>query len=350
MNLVVLTKQFGNYTGATISTIQLLKRINSTFDNVTVITLRKDKTEIKNVNVIVVKNYIALVKTLRRYKNVIGYSDDHLGFLFNLAGIKYIHTYHGNWPDARKLNLEMFIKSFYFMPLYSLTIKKAYKVISVSKYMQERFVSSLNPSGKIIYNGVKQKTQLIDTSLKSVKNSRPNFLMVGNIDARKYGKSIKIFNELKEKLFDGTIDIYGALLDKTLVSKLNTFDFINIKGVKDEINYNEYDGLICTSASENLPVSIIESLISKVPVISSNVGGIPEIVINNKTGYLIDVNNFKKFAEVILNYHKLNINDKYVNKIKQDFDWDTSSQLYKNIFENLGRKQNESNYSRPNAR
>lgn len=350
MNLVVLTKQFGNYTGATISTIQLLKRINSTFDNVTVITLRKDKTEIKNVNVIVVKDYITLVKTLKRHRTAIGYSDDHLGFLFNLVGIKYIHTYHGNWPDARKLNLEMFIKSFYFMPLYRLTIKNAYKVISVSKYMQKKFVSPLNPKGEIIFNGVKQKIQLIDASQKSVQNSKPRFLMVGNIDARKYGKSIKIFNELKEKLFNGTIDIYGALLDKTLISKLNNFDFINIKGVKDKINYNEYDGLICTSASENLPVSIIESLISKVPVISSNVGGIPEIVINNKTGYLIDVNNFRKFAEVILNYHKLIIDDKYVNKIKLDFNWDTSSELYKNIFEKLGRKQNESNYSGTNAR
>lgn len=140
MDLVVLTKQFGNYTGATISTIELLKRINSNFENITVLTLKSDGTVIRNVNVIVLSGYLNLINTLKKQRNVIGYSDDHLGFLFSFANIQYVHTYHGNWPDARKLNFNMFLKSFYFIPLYKLTVKKASFVVSASKYMQKKFV------------------------------------------------------------------------------------------------------------------------------------------------------------------------------------------------------------------
>ena len=35
----------------------------------------------------------------------------------------------------------------------------------------------------------------------------------------------------------------------------------------------------------------IEAMAQKKPVIASRIGGIPEIIINNKTGYLIEPNN-----------------------------------------------------------
>ena len=63
MKLVVLTKQFGNYTGATISTIELLKRISSNFDSVLVLTLKTDGTIIDNVNVTVLNGYLKLIKS-----------------------------------------------------------------------------------------------------------------------------------------------------------------------------------------------------------------------------------------------------------------------------------------------
>lgn len=343
MDLVVLTKQFGNYTGATISTIELLKRINSNFENITVLTLKSDGTVIRNVNVIVLSGYLNLINTLKKQRNVIGYSDDHLGFLFSFANIQYVHTYHGNWPDARKLNFNMFLKSFYFIPLYKLTVKKASFVVSASKYMQKKFVDPINSNNKVIYNGIKQETDL-KRKVKN-QNNRNKFLMVGNIDKRKYGKSLNVFDELERMSFVGTIDIYGALYDKSLVSSLNKYNFVNIKGVSNEIKYGDYTALICTSASENLPVSIVEAIINSVPVISSDVGGIPEVVINNETGYLLNVNHAQDFAKVIFDFQNLTLNTKYVDKITSTFNWNNASKLYKKVFERLGENINEDNYS-----
>lgn len=169
--------------------------------------------------------------------------------------------------------------------------------------------------------------------------------MVGNIDKRKYGKSLNVFDELERMSFVGTIDIYGALYDKSLVSSLNKYNFVNIKGVSNEIKYGDYTALICTSASENLPVSIVEAIINSVPVISSDVGGIPEVVINNETGYLLNVNHAQDFAKVIFDFQNLTLNTKYVDKITSTFNWNNASKLYKKVFERLGENINEDNYS-----
>lgn len=352
MNLVVLTKQFGNFTGATISTIELLKRVASNFDEVTVLTLKSDGTRIDGVQVQVVDGYVDLIKRLRTQKNAIGYSDDHLGFLFSFCNIKYVHTYHGNWPDARNLNLEMFIKSFYFIPLYKYTIRKANIVVNVSQYMKEKFVDSLNHSNKTIYNGVKKNggKSPKDDLINEFNNAKRRYLMVGNIDKRKYEKTIKIFDELENNAFQGEIDIYGGLLNKSLVKKIKKYKFVSIEGMVDKVDYAKYDALICTSASENLPVSIVESIINGVPVITSNVGGISEVVINNENGYLIDVNDYRTFADMLLHYKKIVINPKTIRQIKSIFSWDTSAELYMNIFKKIEVSIDENNYSRSNTR
>lgn len=334
MNLVVVTKQFGNYTGATVSTIQLLKKIAKNFVNVTVLTLRSDGTTIENVDVVIVNGYLKLIKQLKKTaeeQKPLGYSDDHLGFIFAFFGIKYIHTYHGNWPDARYLNASMYLKSYYFIPLYKLTIKHASLVVNVSYYMKNKFVDKLNSNNVVIYNGVKQSQGKKSSSCK--ENNK--FLMVGNVDKRKYGNALKVFDILQTLSFHGTIDIYGNLVDKEIVSRLNTYSFVKLYGSVDNINYSEYSALICTSASENLPVSIVESLINNIPVIAFNVGGIPEVVKDKENGYIFKKNNFKDFAYKIVKFKYPSDTNKSAEKILKRFSWDHASQKYLSFFEQL---------------
>ena len=61
-----------------------------------------------------------------------------------------------------------------------------------------------------------------------------------------------------------------------------------------------FDLFINVSDSEGIPVSIMESLSSGIPVIARNVGGISEIV-NNNNGWLLDANiSPEKLAETLL--------------------------------------------------
>ena len=162
--------------------------------------------------------------------------------------------------------------------------------------------------------------------------------MVGNIDKRKYSKALRIFDELEKQGYKGTIDIYGAELDQLLVKKLDEYKFVNVKGIENSINYGKYNGLICTSASENLPVSIIEAIINRIPVISSNVGGIPEVV-NHESGILLDVNDVNSFATTIINYEEKKISRQFADKVKATFNWDRSSDLYMQVFKKIGKNK-----------
>jgi glycosyltransferase involved in cell wall biosynthesis len=50
------------------------------------------------------------------------------------------------------------------------------------------------------------------------------------------------------------------------------------------------------SGSESFGLAALEAMACQVPVISSNTGGIPEINIDGKTGFLSDVGDYKKMA------------------------------------------------------
>lgn len=338
MNLIVLTKQFGNYTGATVSTIEILKRISKRFDTVEVITMKAQNINISNVKVIIVDNYFELIKILKTkkcMKKVCGYSDDHLGFLFSLVGINYVHTYHGNWPDAKYLNVNMFLKSFVFIPLYALTIRNAKKVVSVSKYMDRNFVKKHSSNSVVIYNGIKKSNFGLINSTKNRENSHSRFIMVGNIDFRKYKEALPIFRILKEKKFKGYIDIYGDLIDTGIVSKIKQYDFVNIMGQVERIDYSKYEALLCTSISENLPVSIVEAILNGVFVFSFNIGGIDEVVNKEDSGLLFKTDDYRKFAHTIMNFKYKRIPNFEVNRIKNKFNWDNSVISYIKLFNQI---------------
>ena len=58
------------------------------------------------------------------------------------------------------------------------------------------------------------------------------------------------------------------------------------------MNYYKNESInlfVNTSSSEGLPVSIMEACSFGIPIIATDVGGTSEIVIENKTGMLLDV-------------------------------------------------------------
>lgn len=79
-------------------------------------------------------------------------------------------------------------------------------------------------------------------------------------------------------------------------------DNIYFLGTRNDVPelYADIDLVVHPSYSENLG-GAAESLLLEVPTITSNVGGFPDIVINNKTGYLINSGAPNQIAEAINN-------------------------------------------------
>ncbi len=74
-----------------------------------------------------------------------------------------------------------------------------------------------------------------------------------------------------------------------------------IDEVRSFLEQHQADFLISTSESEGIPVSMMEALASGTPVISTAVGGVPEIVLNQETGFLLPANPSEVEIAVALN-------------------------------------------------
>ena len=68
--------------------------------------------------------------------------------------------------------------------------------------------------------------------------------------------------------------------------------------IKDIASFNAGMDVIClTSDNEGTPVSLIEAQASNVPVISTNVGGVKDIVLEGKTGYIVEKGDLNDYVE-----------------------------------------------------
>ena len=95
-----------------------------------------------------------------------------------------------------------------------------------------------------------------------------------------------------------------------------------------------------TSFNEGTPVSLIEAQAANTPIVSTNVGGIEDIVINGKTALLAENNNLEDFSEklfqLIENNHLRNeMSNMGWNFVKDKFHYKRLMKDMKELYENL---------------
>lgn len=106
---------------------------------------------------------------------------------------------------------------------------------------------------------------------------------------------VEVMKRLKLEQDDVSLNIYGS---GTLAGWLN--EIIETEGLSKYITYhgwadhgtkmkalNDADVFVLPSYSEGLPNSLLEAMSSQLACIATNVGGIPSVLENNKTGLMI---------------------------------------------------------------
>lgn len=146
-----------------------------------------------------------------------------------------------------------------------------------------------------------------------------NILFVGFfIESKGIKDLLTVAIDLKNRNVDFRLNIAGkGELSQHIVDKINSHnlgDFVNLVGWADTEKkyalYKQADVLFLPSYNEGMPMVILEALSFGLPIISTNIAGIPDTVLEGKNGFLLspgDIDGFvEKLGYLACNRNKLN--------------------------------------------
>ncbi len=168
-----------------------------------------------------------------------------------------------------------------------------------------------------IYNGV----DLDQFNYVEKENTKKRIGILGRLSPEKnHTLFLKVAKLIIKNDLDCTFIIAGDGPEKQnikdLIIKLQLENHVELLGNinNPEVFFHSIDVMVLTSTTEAFPMTILESFAAGVPVVSINVGGINEAIINNETGVLINSYNAKEFATKI---HNVLTNAEKAVKIKR---------------------------------
>jgi glycosyltransferase involved in cell wall biosynthesis len=186
--------------------------------------------------------------------------------------------------------------------IYRLINRQFLQIIAVSNHVGTKRSKDENISAdkiKIIHNGIdlKEFSKNKNKKLKKEFDIKDNETVVGNVANFNKIKGQEYLIKAIPKItsnFPDTKFLFigdGKLLkkNKELARKLNVNEKIIFTGYKRDVPeiIQTIDIFVLPSLTEGLSISILEAMASSKPVIATNVGGNPELVINKKTGILV---------------------------------------------------------------
>ena len=221
--------------------------------------------------------------------------------LMHIHGGKFVYFFNKSNNFIKKLIL--------------FVLKKTHKIIILNLKFKNFFKKlNLNKKTCIIPNSIELNK---GNNSKKYKDKK-NILFLGNLSKNKgildLFKAIQIIIRNKKNIkfiFCGPDkEKYFHKLSKKMKINQNVVFFDWVDGIKKEKLFLKAKIFLLPSYIENLPISILEAMKNSVPVISTNIGGVPSQVKHNYSGYLIKPGDVKNLVKYI---NRLNENSSLCN-------------------------------------
>ncbi|MBL7998621.1 MAG: N-acetyl-alpha-D-glucosaminyl L-malate synthase BshA [Candidatus Kapabacteria bacterium] len=231
------------------------------------------------------------------------------------GSIKLVTTLHGT--DITLVGLEP-----EFHPLVKFSLDQSDAVTAVSQYLLEKTKQNFTPR-----NDIRVISNFVDTSLyvrepercdslrrRVAKDGEKILMHISNFRAvKRVQDTIRILAEVRNTI-NAKLILVGDGPDRTdterLARELNVSDAVMFLGKQTALPQilSAADVFLLPSQSESFGLSALEAMSCSVPVVASNVGGIPEVVTHGENGYIAefgDVTRMAKYtAELLTNPKK----------------------------------------------
>jgi len=229
--------------------------------------------------------------------------------LGRLVGIKkIIYTAHGWTFNEQRPFWQIWLIKF----LSWLTIMLSHQTITIAQKEYNQVIHwpfVTTDKLKLIYNGIRPIDFLDKQAAREYFKIENDDLVIGAISELHKNKGLKYaiqgFKEISKKYENLKFIIIGEGekredLEKE-IQKNNLKNKIFLVGkIENASKYlKAFDIFLLSSVKEGLPFALLEAGLAGLPVIATEVGGIPEIIENNKSGILIKEKSPEKIKSVI---------------------------------------------------
>ncbi len=233
-----------------------------------------------------------------------------------IVGIKkIIFTAHG-WAFNEERN---YLSKILIKILHIITILLCHRTISVSEIIKNQIGRPFNKNIVVIKNGLKGTKLLSKSSARknlSIKilQKNPNSFVtlsknptwIGTISELHRNKGLNYAIEAISKIKSNVVFIIVGEGEKRkeleeLAVRLGVSNKVFLIGCVDLAStyLKAFDIVTLSSITEALPYMLLEAGYASLPIVASNVGGIPEIIENNKTGILIPSKNSEEIKNSV---------------------------------------------------
>lgn len=142
--------------------------------------------------------------------------------------------------------------------------------------------------------------------IKEIEEGDFVFAMIGRLaPVKNHVRLIHAFNVAVENIHNAKLLIVGSgpleAQLKSIAAELPSQSKIKFLGFREDIPalLKCLDAYLMPSAREGLPMALMEAMVSGVPVITSDIGGMKEVVGETKCGYLIDPDSIDNMATAL---------------------------------------------------
>jgi N-acetyl-alpha-D-glucosaminyl L-malate synthase BshA len=265
----------------------------------------------------------------------------------NSIDIKFITTLHGT--DITLTGLEPS-----FLPTMKFSIEKSDGVTAVSRFLKDKTQQQykIDKDIEVIPNFIdinKYKREDDEKTKCFKKNFAPNgekiLVHTSNFRALKRVQDvIKVFDEVRKKV-ESKLILIGDGPERSdcerLSRELEISEHIKFMGKQDALVelLSVSDIFLIPSQSESFGLSALEAMACGVPVISSSVGGLPELNHHGETGYIAEIGDVERMAkyaiELLTNEKRYEILSANARKRAEQLSEDNIVPMYEKFYEKV---------------
>ena len=237
----------------------------------------------------------------------------------------------------------------FYKPAVTFSINKSDFVTSVSQSLKEDTLKLFNIKNEIVVipNFIELDKTMTDPNALCQRSvmAKDNERIITHISnfrkVKRIPDVIKIFYKIQKEI-PAKLMMVGDGPEKEKAEYL-----CQELGIEDKViffgNSNEIDEILCLtdlfllpSETESFGLAALEAMACKVPVISSNSGGLPEVNFEGVSGYLSDVGNIEEMAQNALKILKddavLNTFKENALSVAKNFDIKNILPLYEELY------------------